>query len=583
MSLTNNPNLERPEKLIRQYAKYNLESQRFSGTFSYDNQRGGIPLMYAPQQSCIILDPTDSHTLVFGSSGSKKTRTVVMPTIHILCHAEESMIIHDAKGELYNRTAAMLVKNGYDVIAVNLRKPELGYAWNPLAIPYRYYKEGNIDRAAEFANDVASTITLGEIALTQDPFWEHSAHDCVFGLMLLLFRYCKENDLPDSMVNMANIAALRRALFKDGIRSKNGWLWKWGSEDELIANSLSGTVDAPDETMKSILSVLDQKLRTFTINNALMDMLSNSNFDIDHIGVRKTAVFLITPDEKTSYHPLVAIFISQSYQRLIYTAEENSGRISRRVNYILDEFSSLPAIGSDFPSMIAAARSRNIRFLLVAQSKNQLVRRYREEAATIMANCNNWIIMFTRELELLKEVSELCGTKQNGRPNVEIYDLQHLSKERNQALLLAGRLKPMVTELLDIKRLDGEKICETAFVTPERISRQTINLDVIPTAIKEKLDDKMKAQLNVFSTSSPSPFNPFASAKPSEHKPESPTKPDADDKSSNPFNMDDLIAKIDRKIAELEAEEELEKVIDQIKKRRSELANNVATADEDKI
>ena len=68
------------------------------------------------------------------------------------------------------------------------------------------------------------------------------------------------------------------------------------------------------ETMQGILSTLDQKLRSFVINGALMDMLANSTFDIESIGSEKTAVFLITPDEKTSYHPLVAIFISQSYQ-----------------------------------------------------------------------------------------------------------------------------------------------------------------------------------------------------------------------------------------------------------------------------
>lgn len=533
MALNNNPNLENPNRLIRQYAYLNLDTGKFGGKLSYDNQKGGVPLMYNGAMEQLVVDPTDSHTLVFGSSGSKKTRTVVMPSIHVLAQAGESMIIHDAKGELYARTAAMLMRNGYDVIPVNFRKPECGYAWNPLDIPYRYYKEGDMDRAAEFANDVAGTITLGEVANVKDPFWEHSAHDCLFGLILLLFKYCKENDLPDTAVNMANLASLRRMLFRAGTRSQDSWLWKFGSGDELIASSLSGTVMTADDTMKGILSTLDQKLRTFIINNSLADMLANSNFDLDCVGKKKTALFLITPDEKTSYHPLVAIFVSQSYQRLIYLAEANGGRVECRVNYILDEFSSLPAIGSDFPSMIAAARSRNIRFLLVAQSKNQLVRRYQEEAATIMANCNNWIIMFTRELELLKDISELCGTRENGKPNVSVYDLQHLSKEQNQALLLAGRLKPMVTELMDIKRMDGERFVRANFPTPERGNRHALSFENPPQSFLRVPERKRN--------------------------------------DSSSVNVDDLVAKIDRKIAELEAEEELEKVTDQIERRRREL------------
>lgn len=566
MALNNNPNLENPGRLIRQYAYLNLGTGTFGGKLSYDRQKGGVPLMYNAVAEQLVVDPTDSHTLVFGSSGSKKTRTVVMPSIHVLAQAGESMIIHDAKGELYARTAAMLMRNGYEVIPVNFRKPECGYAWNPLDIPYRYYKLGDMDRAAEFSNDVASTITLGDVGNSKDPFWEHSAHDCLFGLILLLFRYCKENNMPDEAVNMANLASLRRNLFRTGIgvRPMNSWLWKWGSEDELIASSLSGTVMTADDTMKGILSILDQKLRTFIINNSLMDMLANSNFDLDCVGQKKTALFLITPDEKTSYHPLVAIFVSQSYQRLIYLAEANDGRVACRVNYILDEFSSLPAIGSDFSSMIAAARSRNIRFLLVAQSKSQLVHRYREEAATIMANCNNWIIMFTRELELLREISELCGTRENGKPNVTVYDLQHLSKEQNQALLLAGRLKPMVTELMDIKRMDGERFVRADFPTPGREKRHALSFDNPPPSFrgeperKPERDEGPSSPVNWFKRD-----DPFKSSF---------SEPDTDKRSeSSSFDVEELVAEIDRKIAELEAEEELEKVTDQIEQRRREL------------
>ena len=578
MNFDNNPNFELPSKIARQYAHFDLNTGKFSGTASYDGQYGGVPLMYDAAQRRMIVDGTDTHSLVFGSSGSKKTRAVVLPTIHMLMHAQESMIIHDAKGELYKRTAGMLERSGYRVIAVNLRQPELGHAWNPLAIPYRYYKEGDLDKAAEFANDVASTITLGDVATAKDPFWEHSAHDCAFGLMLLLFRYCRESKLPDSAVNMANLAALRRALFEQGTNSKNSWLWRWGSKDELIAASLSGTVMTAKETMQGILSVLDQKLRTFTINSTLMDMLANSSFEIEPIGREKTAIFLITPDEKTSYHSLVAIFVSQSYQHLIYSAERAGGRVVKRINYILDEFSSLPAIGSDFPSMITAARSRNIRFLIVAQSKNQLVRRYQEEASTIMANCTNWFIMFTRELELLKEVSELCGMKRNGMPNMSVYDLQHLSKEHNQVLLLAGRLKPAVVNLADIKHLENGKVQFLPFATPDRAERLKLDFSTMPTFIRDQLMPKMPEEkhLTPLSAKMRETF-PWMKQDSNENKKE--------DKDS-PFDVSDLIAKIDKKIAELEAEEqaeqkkqksteELPSVVTWIETRRSELVKNI--------
>lgn len=93
----------------------------------------------------------------------------------------------------------------------------------------------------------------------------------------------------------------------------------------------------------------------------------------------------------------------------------NVGILSNRVNYVLDEFSSLPTI-RDFPAMVTAARSRNIRFTLVIQSKHQLIQRYREETDTIQTNCNNWIFLTGRELQLLEEISSLCGKTLEDNP-----------------------------------------------------------------------------------------------------------------------------------------------------------------------
>ncbi len=123
-----------------------------------------------------------------------------------------------------------------------------------------------------------------------------------------------------------------------------------------------------------------------------------------------------------------------------------------RVNYILDEFSSLPTV-KDFPAMITAARSRNIRFNLFVQSKNQLINRYNTEAETIQSNCNNIIFLTSREINLLSEISNLCGTMYDERiskPVVTISELQRLDKHNGEALILSGRFKPFISNLLDI-------------------------------------------------------------------------------------------------------------------------------------
>lgn len=561
MIRSNNPNLARPEVLFQEFAHFDVGTHRFSGKRSYDGQLGGVPLLYIKDKQQLAIDATDSHTLVIGASGSKKTRAVVLPAIKVLGYAGESMIINDPKGEIYSRTAGELRDLEYNIITLNLRDPTVGNSWNPLQIPYRYYKAGDIDKAAELANDIANTLILSEIALN-DPFWNYSAYDCCAGLIMLLFRLCKEMDYPDNAVSISNLLRLRRKLFEKGVNAKNTPLWKWASEDELIAASLTGSVTTAQDTMRGILATLDQKLRALAIRSSLLEMLANSNFDIEEIGRRKTAVYLITPDEKTTYSSIVAMFISQSYQRLIDVATQNGGRLSMRVNYILDEFSSLPAIGGDFPSMISAARSRNIRYLICVQSKAQLKKRYQEEAATILSNCTNWIVLFTRELELLREVSALCGEQRDRTPNISVYDLQHLSKDKDEALLLAGKAKPCLVNLLDIDRFGEHGSLTVDFDTPERLPRYHIDFSELPAGAKAMVE-KERAQLETVLN--------FSDSDEAAAQPEMETDSDHEE-------TDQLIARINQKIAELEASEceeaeasKLDQVIDTIEKRRDGL------------
>ena len=409
--------------------------------------KGGVPLLYEENEHTVYVDATDSHSLIIGSTGSKKTRLVVLPLIHLLCYANESMIISDPKAEIYNRTAYTLQQNGYKVSVLNFRNPSFGEGWNPLAIPYELFKSGERDRAYEFINDISSNLMCSELS-HKDTFWEYSASDLLFGLILLAFKFsCKDT------VSFKDVLDLRKSLFDDG--SPNMTIWNEVKKDLLICHSLIGTIEAPDRTRTSILSTFDQKMRIFAFQENLLDMLQHNTISVDRLGFEKSAVFLIMPDEKTTYHRLISLFIKQCYERLIYLAQNlDQPAFKTRINYILDEFSTLPTI-SDFPSMITAARSRNIRFYLFVQSQKQLEHRYSVEAETIESNCNNWIFLGSRELSLLHQISAFAGVTANGKPLISVFALQHLSKERGEALVFCGRLRPFITQLLDIDRIDN--------------------------------------------------------------------------------------------------------------------------------
>ena len=481
--------LENDRIFTRSFTKYNISLKKFTPNknLKYVTQYGGVPV--GQYNEDILVDSSDSHTLIIGSTGSKKSRLVVMPSIYILGDAEESMIVSDPKAEIYERTAGYLEKRGYRIQIINLRDPSLGNSWNPLNIPYSFYKSGDMDKACEFVNDIAVNLMLSEKS-SKDPYWDYSAGDLFFGLTLLLFRYCKAYRLGNNYVNISNLLILLQFLFREQNYNK-AFYRNFINEDEIISSSLMGTLEAPDKTQSCILSTFDEKMRSFMIQPNLLEMLSNSSTYMDCISESKTIIYLIMPDEKTSYHKLVTLFIKQSYEYLIYKAQSSiDGKMKVRVNYILDEFSSLPTI-KDFPTMITAARSRNIRFNLIIQSKHQLLERYKEETETIQSNCNNWIFFTSREVKLLEELSILCGKHSNGEKYVIPPDsLQHLNKERGEALILSGRLYPYITILADINKYDGGKYHYLKIKKELRNTNTLIKFDEINDMLMQKREEK---------------------------------------------------------------------------------------------
>lgn len=497
MEKIKNSRFENVTTFSAQFAKYNINTGTFisSKKIKYNTHKGGVPL--GTNENSVLVDSSDSHTMVLGATGSKKSRLVIMPMVRILADAGESMVISDPKSEIYERTSGYLKQKGYNISVINLRNPALGDTWNPLYIPFHYYSLGEFDKAYEFANDIATNLCLAEIA-DKDPFWDYSSRDLFFGLELLLFKYCQENSKDLNCSNIANLLRLRNYLFenyysnsKSNIIDSSSALNRYMNNDFITSSALIGTVNAPEKTQASILSTFDEKMRCFTIQPQLLNLLSSNNINLDSIGDRKTVIFVIMPDEKTTYHKLVALFIKQSYEYIIYKAQKKgNGRMPIRVNYILDEFASLPSI-KDFPSMISAARSRNIRFTIVVQNKHQLLGKYKSDAVTIQSNCNNWIFLTSRELDMLHEISILCGNKKNSdKPLVPMDFLQHLNKDKGQALVLSGRLYPIITQLVDIKKYDRNQPLPAVIMKP--ILQTTNQLDFSRRKSSKQKDDRIQ-------------------------------------------------------------------------------------------
>ena len=452
-----------------------------------DGKSGGIPLFSDGHTAYV--DSSDSHSLVIGSTGSKKTRLIAMPTLQILARAGESFVVTDPKGELYDRTHNLLMKNGYEILLINLRNPSTGNCWNPLFLPYQLFKSDDPlkkDKARELLDDLARNVI--PITNTKDPFWESSAQDFLLGLLELLFKKSSnENEINLRSVCLLKAHAMAKGLIKE-------YYYETIDRNSFEYICLSGTVEAPDNTQRSILSVFDQHMRMFSSQDILIQLLSSNDIDFSKLGSKKMALFLIMPDEKTTYHKLISVFIKQCYEQLILEAQTKEDRtLPVRVNFVLDEFSSLPTI-NDFPAMITAARSRNIRFNLIVQSEHQLMARYSIEAQTIKGNCNNWLFLTSREKSLLEEISQLAGDKAKDIPLISISKLQRLDKNRGQVLIFHGRSYPYVSTLADISKYSGCEIESAAYDFKPRASKNLSFFDFITFNDKLKEENRKQKQ-----------------------------------------------------------------------------------------
>ena len=530
---------------------------------------GGLPLINNGKE--IYVDDGESHSLIIGSTGSGKTQYMVLPAVKILARKGESMIITDPKGEIYEETAEMLKEKGYNIVLLNFRDPQKGNAWNPLYLPYSLYKEGNVDKAIELLDDLAANILYDEKAQNQDPFWEKSSADYFSGLALGLFDDAKPDEINLNSINLMSTIGEERCGASTYIRE---YFSTKDAASSAYVNA-SSVLMAPSETKGGILAVFKQKVKLFTSREVLSEMLAHNDFDMKDIGRQKTAVFIVIQDEKKTYHSLVTIFIKQCYETLIDVAQECGGKLPYRTNFILDEFANMPPL-KDVTTMVTAARSRLIRFNFIIQNFAQLNQIYgKEQADTIKGNCGNIIYLISTEIAALEEISKLCGEKKSkekdktaSTPLITVSDLQRL--KQGETIILRTRQWPFKTKLVMNWKIDwGKKYDKAGYPTREKLSIPMFDVKEFVDKVKA---DKFQSMVGNMNENTPFPFgnpssNPFGG---------NPFMNNQD----NGINLDDVVKRIDAKIAELEAEEaaskesedwsfdeqkDIPKVIDEIK------------------
>lgn len=370
---------------------------------------GGL-VLGLDQRGTGYLLTNDEHTIIIGSTGSRKTSNIILPSIGVLGRAGESLIVTDPKGELVQTTGAWLQDQGYQVIRHDYRFPTLGQQYNPMdgvIEAFHPYPDEHGDTpdpdwmmASQRATQLADAI-VGDQVGSEGPMWKNWNRD------LIAAAICAVADLGDPEArHLASVANLltgeQDPAFLDQFFSRF-------ASDHPARLSYASIRNSQSENRASILSTTGSHVGIFR-QGAMAWMMARSDYALADLGRRKMAVFLVFPPNDPTFYKLITLYLQQMIRSLSDLAFRSPGRrMPVRVNGLLDEFGSFPSIPA-FEGTLATCRSEGLRLNMVIQSYAQLASHYDQGRDKILRdNCSTTIFLSSGDLETAQQISGRLG------------------------------------------------------------------------------------------------------------------------------------------------------------------------------
>lgn len=338
------------------------------------------------------------NVLIIGGSGSGKTRYHIKPN---LMQMNASYLVTDPKGTVIVECGRLLERNGYKIKVLNTIDFSRSMHYNP----FRYIRK---------EEDILSLITVlmentkGEDAKSAEDFWgkaEALLYQALFAY--IWYEAPEEEKNMTTLLNMLNACECREddEDFKNAVDLLFDELER-ETPDHFAVRQYRKFKMAAGKTLKSILISCAARLAPFDIK-AVRDMMEYDELELDKLGDRKTALFVIVSDTNRTFNFIAAMMYSQMFNVLCDRALEYGGRLSVRVTCLLDEFANQKI--PDFQNLISVIRSRNITAHIVLQAQSQLKAVYKDHADTIVGCCSSMIFLGGKERGSLKDVSEMLG------------------------------------------------------------------------------------------------------------------------------------------------------------------------------
>ena len=384
----------------------------------------------------------NKNVLVVGGSGSGKTRFWLKPNL-LQCHS--SYVVTDPKGSIVVECGNALLKNGYKLKILNTINFSKSMHYNPFAY---VHSEKDILKLVT----TLMTNTKGE-GSGGDPFWEKSERLLLTALIAYL-----HYEAPEEEQNFATLLEMLNTMqvLEDDEEYQNPVDLLFEELAKKKPNSFAGRQYklyklAAGKTAKSILISCGARLAPFDIQE-LRDLTMYDELQLDTLGDRKTALFLIMSDTDSTFNFLISMVYTQLFNLLCDKADDvYGGKLPIHVRCLIDECANIGQI-PQLEKLVATIRSREISACLVLQTRSQLKAIYKDNADTIVGNMDSQIFLGGSEPTTLKELSEALGK--------ETIDSYNNSDTRGNSPSYGTNYQKLGHELLsrdEIAVLDGDK------------------------------------------------------------------------------------------------------------------------------
>ena len=384
----------------------------------------------------------NKNVLVVGGSGSGKTRFWLKPNL-LQCHS--SYVVTDPKGSIVVECGNALLKNGYKLKILNTINFKKSMHYNPFAY---VHSEKDILKLVT----TLMTNTKGE-GSGGDPFWEKSERLLLTALIAYL-----HHEAPVEEQNFATLLEMLNTMqvLEDDEEYQNPVDLLFEELAKKKPNSFAGRQYklyklAAGKTAKSILISCGARLAPFDIQE-LRDLTMYDELQLDTLGDKKTALFLIMSDTDSTFNFLISMVYTQLFNLLCDKADDvYGGKLPIHVRCLIDECANIGQI-PNLEKLVATIRSREISACLVLQARSQLKAIYKDNADTIVGNMDSQIFLGGSEPTTLKDLSEMLGK--------ETIDAFNTSDTRGNSPSYGTTFQKMGHELLsrdELAVLDGGK------------------------------------------------------------------------------------------------------------------------------